>query len=165
MHCHQLYGTILLLPLYCPTAVGYLYQCKYKAPDKIWKTTCNALRNLYGRPSLCSDPISLLSGWEMINPMASKARWRICVAHFHMWAVAVCKLPSQTSVAIMQTNIRPEIIANTFQFSGLVFLEGYIVEYLSATRCHLKVLHRIRRGSSSLTQGLHGPLIKDDRSR
>ena len=45
-----------------------------------------------------------------------KAVWRFCVDHIQLWAVAVYKLPSQTKVAIMNTNIRPVL-----RFAGLVF--------------------------------------------
>ena len=163
MHCHQLYGTILLLPLYCPTAVGYLYQCKHKAPDNIWKTTCNALRNLYGRPSLCSDPISLHEKWLTQWPQRHDGAFVLLIftceplpyANYHLKpAWQSCKPISDL-----------KLLQILFSSQALCFLEGYIEKYLSATRYRLKVLHRIRRGSSSLTQGLHGPIIKDDRSR
>ena len=54
----------------------------------------------------------------LINPIARKAMWCICVGHIQLWAVAVCKLPSQTKVATMPTNIRP-IITEILVDSGL----------------------------------------------
>ena len=54
-----------------------------------------------------------------ISPITSKALWHTCGDHIQLWAVDVCKLPSQTKVAIMRTNIRPETLANIVRFSCL----------------------------------------------
>ena len=35
---------------------------------------------------------------------------RICDEHIQLWAVAVCKLPSETKVELISTNIRPVAI-------------------------------------------------------
>ena len=50
--------------------------------------------------------------------------WCICVHHIQLWAVALSKLPSETNVAIISTNIRPVIIENIVQFSGLGLPRG-----------------------------------------
>ena len=76
-----------------------------------------------------------------------------------MWAVTVCKLPSQTKVAIMPTNIQPVIIENIFFFRPWASLEGDVENYWSVTRCHLKVLCHVHE-NSSLTQGLSRHLLK-----
>ena len=73
-----------------------------------------------------------------MSPVAPKAICRMCVDHAQLWAIALCKLPSQTKVVIMPTNNRPVFIENIFRFScrGLSYRE----KYWSVTKCHLKTL-------------------------
>ena len=47
----------------------------------------------------------------LISLIAPNVVRRICVYHIYLWAIAVCKLPSQTDVVIMPTNKRPETIS------------------------------------------------------
>ena len=55
--------------------------------------------------------------WVLISPIAPKTVWHIFANHIQVLAIAICKLSSQTIVAIMLTNIRPVIIENIAQFS------------------------------------------------
>ena len=50
--------------------------------------------------------------------------WGIYVDHNQLWAFALYELLSQSKVAIVPTNIRPGIIENIVQFSGLGLFQG-----------------------------------------
>ena len=47
-----------------------------------------------------------------------------CVEQFQLWSIAICKLPSQTKVVIMSTNISPVIIEILFGSRVLFFFRG-----------------------------------------
>ena len=76
-------------------------------------------RDCYGRPSLLSSPGALSFSAVLISLVTPKAARRIYVDHIQLWAVAVCKLLFQPTVAIMKTNIRTVIIGNIARFSCL----------------------------------------------
>ena len=57
--------------------------------------------------------------WALIFPNCSSGSVPLCVDHIKMWAVALRKLPSQTNVVLMPTNIQPAVVENIFQFLGL----------------------------------------------
>ena len=65
-----------------------------------------------------------------------KVVWRMCAAHIQLWAVVVCKLPSQTKVAFKPNNIRPVIIEYKYMLLGSQvssFLRG---RYRELVDCH-----------------------------
>ena len=83
-------------------------------------------------------PVSLLSR-ESISPITPKAVWHNCVDHIQLWAVAVCKLPSQTKAATMPTNTRPVIIEKyCLVLWCWHFLQGNVENCWSVTRYYLK---------------------------
>ena len=110
---------------------------------------------------VCPFPVSILSreyslSWVLISPTAPKAVWRICVDHIQLWAVVVCKLPSQTKAAI----IRPVIIENIFRFSCIGLSQMQMSRITGVSQgAILKVPRRVH-ASSSFTQGLRGHLLK-----
>ena len=79
MHCPPIVWNhpTNLMSSFCITACGKLGQCKYKALGNIQKTSCDPLRNIYGRPSLLSCPNQLLYSGVLISPITPKG----CVAH------------------------------------------------------------------------------------
>ena len=93
------------------------------------KTPRDPLRNLYGLPSILSSPDQPSFSGLMISQNTTKVVWCICVDHSQLWAITVCKLPSETKVAIMPNNIRPVIIENIILFSGLGLSQREIISF------------------------------------
>ena len=125
---HQLFGITQLVPPFCFSEGENLSH--YKAHDDK-KDLSRPTDKLYGRPSLLSSSGQLSFSRVLISPIALKAVWWICIEHIQLWAVSVCKLPFETNVAIMSTNIQKLlnyliielVIENIFsRFQGLVFL-------------------------------------------
>ena len=115
---HQLYGITLRVRPSGFIAGDNLCQCQYKAPENIFKDPRNHLTKNYGLLLLLSSPVLLSFSGVLISQIAPKAVWRICVDHIQLWAIAVCKLPLQTKVAIMPTDFRLVIIETIGRFSG-----------------------------------------------
>ena len=88
---------------------------------------------------------------ELFSPIAQKGVLCICVAHIQLWAVAVCKLPSEPKVAIMPTTILPIMIENIVCFQVLGFLAGRVSQAPSkkshVVSLRTKVLLRVYVGS------------------
>ena len=100
----------------CLIAGVNLCHCQYNAPGNnylLWPSD-----KCYVHPSLlfCPGQPSFLG--VRISPIATKVVWRICVDHIQLWAVAVCKLPSQSKLPIILTNIR-QVLENIVPFLGL----------------------------------------------
>ena len=78
----------------------------------------------------------------LIFPIVPRAVWCICVDHIQLRAVAVCKLPSQTKVAIMPNSIRSVIFKNYLAVvRSWGFSEGDVenqCSVISVIWCHLK---------------------------
>ena len=158
-------GISLLAPLYCFSAGGYLCQCQYETPDNISKTSRDPLTNFYAQPSQLFSPGEPSIPAVLVSPTATKEVWCICVDEFQLGAIAVCKLPTQTNVTIMPTHIGPVYVGKAVQLSSL----GFSQEEISRTSrvshdVTIKVLRHVHE-KSSLTQGLHGQLLKPIKSK
>ena len=92
----------------------------------------------------------------LMSPIASKTVWHICVYHIQLWYIAVCKLPSQTKVAIMPTHIWLVIIENSVRFSGLGFRRTIIRELQECHRVPSKKSYVVFVRASVLPKGYLG---------
>ena len=98
------------------------YPFCFAAGRNIWQFQLKKWQHIKERPGLLKkkimvyhhlDPVPVDQLFFLgvpISPIAPKTVCRICVDHTQLWAIAVCKLPSQTKVAITPTNIWPVII-------------------------------------------------------
>ena len=112
----QFYGIAPLVLTACLTAGVNLCHCQYNAPGNnylLWPSD-----KCYVHPSLLFCPGQPFFLGVRISPIATKVVWRICVDHIQLWAVAVCKLPSQNKLPIILTNIR-QVLENIVPFLGL----------------------------------------------
>ena len=76
----------------------YICQYQYKALGIHKRPLVTHLTICYGRPSPLYCPSQPSSSGVLISPIAPNAVWHICVDHIQLWAVTVCKWPSQTKV-------------------------------------------------------------------
>ena len=77
-----MYGTTLLLPSFCLTAIGNLWQCEYTAPNNVLKIFGNHLTNFYVQPLLLPCPGQPSFSGVLISPNAPEAAWRVCLIAF-----------------------------------------------------------------------------------
>ena len=93
---------------------------------------------------------------------APKAVCRICVDHIQLWGDVVCKVPSQTQLVIVPTNIRSVIFENIFQFSsrGLSQREKSRIIGVHLSQGTFLKDRRRDRETNSLTWRLRGHRLK-----
>ena len=103
IHCPQIVCNYPTSTTAFPYSWWNRCQCQCNAPDNIQRTSRGPI-NFCGQPSLYPVQSADLDNC----PKGSVAH----VWHIQLWAIAVCKLLSQTKVAIVTTNIRLVIIEN-----------------------------------------------------
>ena len=81
---------IWVVPLFCLTVGGNLWQCQYKTPENIYKTSRDPLTNFYGQSLLLFWPGRPSFSGVLISPIAIKAVRCICVDHI-LGAVSIRK--------------------------------------------------------------------------
>ena len=88
-----------------------------------------------------------------------------CVEQFQLWSIAICKLPSQTKVVIMSTNISPVIIEILFGSRVLFFFQGYISKITGVLQGAISKVIRHVHESSRFTQKKTLPFLlsRDER--
>ena len=114
--------------------------CMYVNFNKTPLTSCDPLTTVCSQPSLWSCSGKPFFSVVLISLVVLRAMCCIFNDHIQLWVVNVCKLPSQTEVIIIATNIRPVLIEHIFQFllGSQAFSEWDVGNYWSVTRCHLK---------------------------
>ena len=125
----QMCSIALLVPPFCLTAGVNICLNQY-LKDLSWSSD-KFLGTLWSNINYVQSLSVLLLG-SVDFPNCPKAVAYLCWLH-STWAVASCKLPSQTKVVIMVTDTRLIIIDNIVQFHVLSFLRG---RYRELLECH-----------------------------
>ena len=144
LQSYGIYGITSLMPLSCPKAGGNLFQYQYKHNALVnikQRVLLRPFKKLnYDRPPPLSSHTYFSVLGVLTSSIAPKTMWCICVDYIRIWAIAVCKLPSQSKIEIKPTHIWSVIIENMVRFSclGLFQRRENIQIYCNVIRCHLK---------------------------
>ena len=108
----------ILIPSFGFTAGGNLWQCQNKAPDNIWKTYGDLWQSFMVDYHFCPVPPRHLSRECWFPQLPQRQCGTFVLITFSYKSVDICKLPSQTKVAIYLANQYP--ICNYWKYCSVI---------------------------------------------